>query len=504
MAAQNTPNIFQRLVSYASQYVPQLQTKGIEKNLTGYIAKVQLQRLRHDVQMWREAITEAENAWYPHRVKMQRMYIDTILSGHTLACINRRKNLTLLKEWEVIDANEKPNEDVKKLLNQKWFHNCLEYALDAQFYGYSLIALGDLENNKFPNLQPIRRWNVSPDRLNVAQFIYSLSGVNFLDEPYNDWHLWVTTPGQLGVSQVGYGLLYNVALYEIMCRNLIGNNADASEMYGMPIRVGTTTKTEEEERATFEQALANMGSAGYIVKDQLDTIELVESSIAGQGFKIYGDFEKRLETKISKLILGHADAMDSVPGKLGGGQGEINPAQQALDDIMQVDSLFVEEFVNNNLFPKLRNLGFVIPDGLTFRYSNNVEKELQRVNEDETNRKTADMVKVLKDSGFTVNPEWVRERTGIDIIIDDSKVDEEAKARAQLRGSVGGVTGILQLQQSVSMGYTSKEAAIATLMFVYGYEESEAKEIVGQPRIQPASPSPMSVENKLKRIYDKR
>ena len=500
MAQQFTPNIFRRLVSYASQYVPQLQTKGIDKNLTGYIAKVQLQRLRHDVQMWRDAVTEAENAWYPHRVKMQRMYIDTILSGHTLACINRRKNLTLLKEWEIVDENDEVNDEVKKLLNHKWFKNVLEYALDAQFYGYSLIALGDLVDNKFPAVQPIRRWNVSPDRLNVAQFIYSLSGVNFLDEPYSDWHLWVTTPGELGVSQVGYGLLYNVALYEIMCRNSIGNNADASEMYGMPIRVGTTTKTEGEERDTFEQALANMGSAGYILKDQMDTIELVESSIAGQGFKIYGDFEKRLESKISKLILGHADAMDSVPGKLGN-QGELSPAQQALDDIMQIDANFIEEFVNNNLFPKLRNLGFVIPEGLTFRYSNNIEKELQRVNEDETNRKTADMVKVLKDSGFIVNPEWVKERTGIDIIIDDAKVDKEAEARATLRGSVGGVTGIIQLQQSVANGFTSKSAAVATLMFVYGYEKSEAEQIIGEPRVQP---SPASVQNKLKRIYDKR
>ena len=268
-------------------------------------------------------------------------------------------------------------------------------------------------DSKFPNIQPIRRWNVSPDRLNVAQFIYSLSGVNFLDEPYADWHLWVTTPGQLGVSQVGYGLLYNVALYEIMCRNLIGNNADASEMYGMPIRVGTTTKTEEEERSTFEQALANMGSAGYIVKDQLDTIELVESSIAGQGFKIYGDFEKRLESKISKLILGHADAMDSVPGKLGGGQGEISPAQQALDDIMQIDSMFVEEFVNNNLFPKLRNLGFDIPEGMKFRFANNVEKQLQRVNEDKNNLATANLALTMKNAGLEMDAQYFEERTGI-------------------------------------------------------------------------------------------
>ena len=66
------------------------------RNLSNYIAPVQLQRLRHDVAMWREAVTEAENAWYPHRVRMQRMYVDTILNGHVFSLMERRKDLMLI------------------------------------------------------------------------------------------------------------------------------------------------------------------------------------------------------------------------------------------------------------------------------------------------------------------------------------------------------------------------------------------------------------------------
>ena len=64
----------------------------LARNLTNYIAPVQLQRMRHDVAMWREAVVEAENAWYPHRVRMQRLYIDVILNGHVFSLMERRKD----------------------------------------------------------------------------------------------------------------------------------------------------------------------------------------------------------------------------------------------------------------------------------------------------------------------------------------------------------------------------------------------------------------------------
>ena len=71
------------------------------KDLNKYIARVQLQRIRQDVQSWREAISEAELAYYPHRVKMQRLFQDTTLNGHIYACMQKRKALTLLKDYKL-------------------------------------------------------------------------------------------------------------------------------------------------------------------------------------------------------------------------------------------------------------------------------------------------------------------------------------------------------------------------------------------------------------------
>lgn len=399
--------------------------KEVVRDLRNYISKVQLQRLRHDVQMWRDAISEAEQAYYPHRIKMQRMFIDTILNGHTLACINRRKDLTTLREFCFKNAVNEENEDIKKQLNKPWFNKIIEYILEAKFFGYTLIEMGDLVADDFPNLSIIRRFNISPDRLNVTSMIYSLSGINFLEEPYCDFHIWVPTSTDVGVSPVGYGLLYNVAVYEIICRNLLGNNADAAEIYGMPQRKGRTQKTEEAERAEFAQSLQNMGSAGWILLDAQDEVDLIESKGNGQGFKIYPDLEKRLEAKISKIVLGHSDALDSTPGKLGAGQGgDESPAAQALRDKQTSDGSFVEDIINGVVIPKLINLGFNIDTDYPFTFDNNQEVVELRKNEDKNNQVTAEIAYTMKQAGLKMDAKYFTERTGIpateDVVVPPS------------------------------------------------------------------------------------
>jgi len=407
--------------------------KNPERNLRSYITPVQLQRIRHDIQLWREAIGEAEQAWYPHRVRMQRLYLDTVLNGHVSACISRRKNLTLLKDWKLCNDAGEENEIATKLLKKSWFNLYCSYVLDAQFFGYSLISLGDLENDNFPKLTTIRRFNISPDRLNVTSYVYSLSGAQFMDEPYKLWNVWTPTPTDVGVSLIGYGLLYKVAMYEIICRNVLGFNMDSAELYGMPIRKGRTSKTNEDERALFEKALSQMGSAGYILMDTMDELELVESSGSGAGFKIYESLEKRCEAKISKILLGHADALDSTAGKLGAGQGEDSPVAQALEDIQTVDSRFLENNINTELLPRLRLLGFAIPEDLHFEIKNDQEREEMRSREDMSNKLTADIAQVMKNAGLQMDSAYFEERTGIPTTPITAPTDNLTKVQNKLR-----------------------------------------------------------------------
>lgn len=392
-----------------------------------YIMPLQLERIAHDVALWRAAIGAAENALYPTRYKMQKMYVDVILDGHTFACMEKRRNLTLLKDFVIQDEGGKINEDYTKFFkNKQWFNNLLTYILDAPAYGYSLIQLGNLESPRkgvysFPQLTNIRRWNVEPDRQNLISIPLQKTGINFLDpsvkdtdgNSYSDWVVYVDTPTDIGHSICGYGFLYNTAIYGIILKNNLANNADYNQMFATPYRHAKTPMSfAPDKRAALEKAMMEMASAGWIVTDDGVTLEFKETG-SGIGYKTYESLEKRCEQKISKIILGHADAMDSVPGKLGGGQGEDNPVAEALLVLEKKQDAFCLNVLNDVVLPRLRNIGIPIPDNFSFAVTNDKEMFEARKKEDEANKTTAEIAQNMKNAGLKMDAAYFEKRTGI-------------------------------------------------------------------------------------------
>lgn len=59
--------------------------------------------------------------------------------------------------------------------------------------------------------------------------------------------------------------------------------------------------------------------------------------------------------------------------------------------------------------------------------------------------------------------------------------DETAKAQAQLKGSVGGVQALLEVQKSFTDGVTTYESAIAILDLIFGFNREQAIRLLGNP-----------------------
>lgn len=387
------------------------------KNYNNYMFPQGLARLRQDVLSWRRSIDELEQPWYPQRVKVQQLYQDTVLNGHVHACMDKRKRLTLLKDFAIYGPNGEEDEKLTRMLDKKWFYNFMNYALDASAYGYSLIALGDIENDNFKNLEVVRRFSVSPERLEIQRFMYDITGMKFLDpnevddfgNRIMDWVAWIDTPSESGVNKCGNGYLYKVAVYEIYLRNVLGYNGDFVELYSQPYRVGKSDKTEGPERDELEKALRDMGSSGYAIIDPTDEIMFLETALGGTGYKGYESIEKRCEEKISKVILGHANAIDSTPGKLG------NPedVREALEEVQKVDNRFIEDYMNETFLDKLRILGFPIPFGAYFSFKNKGEEQEHEAKENEQNLKVSEVAKTMKEAGMKMDEKYFIDRTGI-------------------------------------------------------------------------------------------
>ena len=380
-------------------------------NISSFLTPFQLERTRHDLSMWREAVREAELAFYPHRVRMQRMYIDTILNPHVQALMQKRINLTLLRDFEIVDATGKKSDTLTEMFKAKWFYDYLRYTVESVFFGYSLIQLGDLINGEFSDISIVRRHNISPDRKQVAIYMYAITGMSIDDEKFAPWLVWTPTSTEFGVSPCGYGLLYKIADIEILHRNTIIANADFCDLFGKPYR-HAKTDLKGQERNNLETSMDRAGINQWIVTDKQTEIEWLQSN--GAGSSIYRDFREDLEGLMSKLLCGHKDVMNSVPSKMGNSGksqpgGAMTPEAQALSEIQTVDGRFVEHNVNHGLIPKMNGLGFKIPDGFKFKFTNDDELVEARMLNDNNNLITATVAQTLKAAGFAVDPKYLAE-----------------------------------------------------------------------------------------------
>jgi len=74
---------------------------------------------------------------------------------------------------------------------------------------------------------------------------------------------------------------------------------------------------------------------------------------------------------------------------------------------------------------------------------------------------------------------------------EDPALVKKREAQAMLKGSVGGVTALLELQKSVSEGTTDRGAAIAILEEIYGVDTATAERMLGTPKEVSPTPTPV-------------
>jgi hypothetical protein len=381
-------------------------------NVSNYIQKTSSNRIRQELTALRESLKEAEqyDDNYKFRNKMQLIFQDIIYDGHIMACMTFRKSMTLKKEFQISDLKGNQSEEWTLFFKSKWFYDFMELALDAQFFGYSGVNWTGINENKLTGLKAIRRDSIKPDTNEILRMPYSYEGINFDDEKIKDWSLLIKTNNNLGYSNCGYGLLFPCSAYAIAIRNNLGFNIDFVEKFIIPFVVAKTMKHEGDERDLLEEGIKNMASSNSVVLDPNDEIEFIESKNAGTGFNSFDNLENRCEKKISKILLGHADAIDSTSGKLGSSQNEA--VEDALENIEIVDNNFIQNVVNDQLFDKLRNLGFNIPKGFSFIFLNTHEKTEKLENDSKVNQLFVNVVKTLKEAGHEVDSKFIEETTG--------------------------------------------------------------------------------------------
>src|SRR5690606_10246214 len=153
------------------------------------------------------------------------------------------------------------------------------------------------------------------------------------------------------------------------------------------------------------------------------------------------------------------------------------------------DKMFVEQDkrIRRNILGAANNLPeplIYAGEGALFGTSGDTYREMKLFYQEQTQKERKAIEKALKYLGFETKIIPIIKESNDVVGAGAGVSDETAKAQAALRGSVGGVQGILGIQQSVSAQTTDFESAITILMEIYGFDRGVSAALLGQPEIK--------------------
>lgn len=310
---------------------------------------------------WQAAI----NIENPRRIDLYNIYEDIMIDGHLTGAIeNQRKIETLQKAFKLVDKTGKENNDLKSLFEKRWFKQFMNLALDSLYWGFTIIELGsviDIEGEKvFEYVKQIPRNHVNPA---LGVYIKDQSddwkkGISYKDDVLSKWII------QAGGD--GLGLLLKCCPPAISKRNVEAFWDEFAEIFGMPIRVGTTTSRDKGVQQMIANTLEKMGSAAWGLFPQGTSIEMKETT-RGDAFEVYDRRIVRADYEMSKAILGQTMTMDNGSSK---SQSEVH--ERALGKIIEADADMIKDLVNDELIPRMIMHGFPLK-GYKFAWDEQTE-----------------------------------------------------------------------------------------------------------------------------------
>ena len=356
------------------------------------VVQTQLHRSRANIKKWISAQQTAEDIKQPDRTELIRLYREVDRDPHLRSLMTTRINAVVSTPYFLrkIGDDEKDDDQTLKLQSD-WFVRFLELVIDARFYGYSLIQLGSVEDDKFSTVELVPRQYVVPEFQAVRVKEGSTEMNSFAEPPFSDWCVGVGDVNDLGIMN-------NAIPYLIYKKDVLSAWSEYADMFGAPIRIGRTDVQNNVKRENMNNMLGNMGAMAWGTFDLNDVLELVEPNNR-DAFKVFQEMAHTVNSELSKLFLGQTGTTDE---KSFVGSAEVH--ERVFNTYSSADKRFVANAINNQLIP-LMVLHGIIPDGFEFAF-------------DATERLTLDQKREAVATFapfFEIDPEWITEQFGTPI-----------------------------------------------------------------------------------------
>ncbi len=483
-----------------------------ENKIANLIYYNDLNAVRQRISDWVAGRLIARHAFVPDWTDLIRVFDYVFIDAHVFGIINGIKQKIKGKEFVIKNLSNEIEPELTKHLETKWFSRYQDFFVESLFYPYSLVELGEYINGKFDNIKMIKREYVVPQWRSVKMFLYGTTVPKYQTHfPQTGTRL-----GDITEDPSSYLLdyfegeerindyifmecpLHDLGLLDIAAPHALGKMGSYSlfldylQKFVIPFRHGRTELNDPRRKDNMINMMEDWAGSGYAVTDLQDEIELLSQS--GTSIAPFSELFKYSNNEISKAFASAVGIFDEKNFV-----GSAEAGERMLDKLVQA---YCEELiynVNDELIPRLsqRDTRYV---GKSFEF---VNKEVIPYTE------RVDAIIKLTQAGFNLNPEEVSEKVDMEIIVPEVLEGEELaeadkirqESQSRLKGTVGGVQGVLQIQSSVAQSITQYDAGIVMLMEFYGVDEELAKRILGdEGKIKETMMEKKQVEEEMRKI----
>ena len=332
-------------------------SNGKKRSAKDVIRRIPKREVSFQIADIKVALQMAKNVDTPDRSKLLQICEYIMKDSHLKSQLRLAKIKVLSEPWQLY-KDDTPNEAATKDFSKRWFNTVLEYILESEFYGFTLIEM---------------------DKIDPANFAIG-EVLNFPREYVSIEKQWILIEGTINGSYLDYSqIMQDIDLLEFGRRDDFGillecaynviykfySRADwsrASEKFGMPILVIEADTNNDTEIDNLENRAANFGSDGYIVVQNGDKASIVERT--GQRMHdIYLDCIKLCNEEVSKVVNGQTGSSDP---KAFVGAAEVQ--ERTMDDFTLARLQNIVDEVNEKFLPYLRLKGFSLDENLRLDY----------------------------------------------------------------------------------------------------------------------------------------
>lgn len=357
---------------------------------------------------WRMAVQRAWSENNPQRIELADIYkAITSYDSQTIACITQRKLGTLQGQIAIYNEDGTINDIATKIIRtpsgstQRWFRDFISYSLDSIFWGFELVTINVVNGQIIVKKVPER--NIIPNINSIMKDArIGNTPSNLLDYTYGPLDL-ITCKISYTNDVNDLGLLNGVAPY--FFSKVLSNWKMHADRFGMLTRILKTNSDNKDKLTGSLKAMQNHVRANFLVIGEND--ELTFEGDTRTNITIYKDLNEYCDSNISKIIVGQTSTTDQ---KSFSGSAKVH--EDMFESIVRSDREFIEGIVNEQLIPKLQLLG-LIPQNVYFGISETADVDL---------KEQAEIVKIITDAGFVIDPEYITKTFDIPLTNQDTNI----------------------------------------------------------------------------------